>query len=123
MDYSFLKHSHAGLAYLTIMLFVFRFVLFYFAPVWRRNKFLKIVPHVIDTALLVFAILLVVAGSHSVANVWLIAKVVGLIAYIAFAAIAIKRASRPAFAGALVSFAYVIGVAKYKTALSWLVLL
>ena len=42
MDYSLLKHSHAGLAYLTILLFVGRFVLFYFYPVLRRNKVFKI---------------------------------------------------------------------------------
>jgi len=53
LDYSLLKHSHAGLAYLTILLFVGRFVLFYFYPVLRRNKVFKIVPHVLDTLLLV----------------------------------------------------------------------
>ena len=123
MDYSFLKHSHAGLAYLTILLFVARFLLFYFAPVWRRNKFLKIAPHIIDTALIVFAALLVYQGSWDLTSGWILAKLVGLIAYIVLAAIAIKRANRGAFVGAVACFVYVIGVAKHKAVLSWLVLL
>jgi len=124
MDYSALKHSHAGLAYLSIMLFVARFVLFYFAPVWRRNKLLKIVPHIIDTLLLVFAIMLCLQiQQYPLTHAWLTAKVIALLAYIAFGVVAIKRASRPAFAAAVLSFVYMLGVAKYKTVLSWTVLL
>lgn len=124
MDYSALKHSHAGLAYLSILLFVGRFVLFYFAPVWRRNKLLKVLPHVIDTLLLVFAVMLCMQiQQYPLANAWLTAKVIALLAYIGFGVIAIKRASRKAFTGAILSFVYMLGVAKYKTVLSWAVLL
>ncbi len=123
MDYSALKHSHAGLAYLSIMLFVARFVLFYFAPVWRRNKLLKIVPHIIDTLLLVFAVMLCLQiQQYPFTHAWLTAKVLALLAYIGFGVVAIKRASRPAFAAAVLSFVYMLGVAKYKTVLSWAVL-
>jgi len=124
MDYSALKPSHAGLAYLSIMLFVIRFGLFYFAPHWRRNKLLKIVPHVIDTLLLVFAVMLCIQISqYPLTHHWLTAKVLALLAYIGFGVVAIKRASRPAFAGAVLSFVYMLGVAKTKSVLSWLVLL
>src|SRR5690606_18921128 len=54
---------------------------------------------------------------------WLTAKVLALLAYIGFGVAAIKRASRPAFAGAVLSFGYMLGVAKTKSVLSWLVLL
>src|SRR5690554_1653358 len=85
MDYSALKHSHAGLAYLTVILFVVRFALFYVSPKWRSNKVLKIVPHIIDTLLLVFAIMLCIELSqYPLVNGWLTAKVIGLLAYIGF---------------------------------------
>src|SRR5690606_42080718 len=75
-------YSHAGLAYLSIMLFVIRFGLFYFAPHWRRNKLLKIVPHIIDTLLLVFAIMLCIQISqYPLTHHWLTAKVLALLAY------------------------------------------
>lgn len=124
MGYVALKHSHAGLAYLTIVLFVVRFALFYVSPVQRRNKILKVLPHIIDTLLLVFAIwLCVVIQQYPLVNGWLTAKVLGLLAYIGFGVVAIRRASKTAFAGAVVSFLYVFGVAKTKSVLSWLVLL
>lgn len=124
MDYSALKHSHAGLAYLTVILFVVRFALFYVSPKWRSNKVLKIVPHIIDTLLLVFAIMLCIELSqYPLVNGWLTAKVIGLLAYIGFGVVAIRKAKASAFAGALLSYAYVFGVAKYKTAMSFLILL
>lgn len=123
MDYSALKHSHAGLAYLTIMLFVIRFLLFSVSPKWRTNKVFKIVPHVIDTLLLVFALMMVFSSTFTLGHGWLAAKVIGLIVYIGFGVVAIRKANKGAFAGALVAYAYVFGVAKYKTALSFLVLL
>lgn len=124
MGYVALKHSHASLAYLTIILFVVRFALFYVSPVQRRNKVLKVLPHVIDTLLLVFAIwLCVVIQQYPLMNGWLTAKVLGLLAYIGFGVVAIRRASKVAFTGAVISFVYVLGVAKTKSILSWLVLL
>lgn len=123
MDYTALKHSHAGLAYLTIMLFVIRFLLFSVSPKWRANKILKIVPHIIDTLLLVFALMMVFSSTFSLGHGWLAAKTIGLIVYIGFGVVAIRKANNAAFAGALITYAYVFGVAKYKTALSFLVLL
>ncbi len=123
MDYSALKHSHAGLAYLTIMLFVIRFLLFSVSPKWRANKILKVVPHIIDTLLLVFALMMVFSSVFSLSHGWLAAKTIGLIVYIGFGVVAIRKANKTAFAGALVTYAYVFGVAKYKTALSFLALL
>ncbi|MCH2040922.1 MAG: SirB2 family protein [Saccharospirillaceae bacterium] len=121
MDYSALKHSHVGFAYLSIMLFVIRFVLFSAKPDFRNNKVLKIIPHVIDTFLLVFAFLLLhnIWGSP-VVGWWVVAKIVGLVAYIGFGVVAIKRGSLPAFAGSLICFAYIFGAAKAHSVLSWL---
>ncbi|WP_430461593.1 SirB2 family protein [Thalassolituus sp. LLYu03] len=121
MDYNILKHAHMGLAYLTVLLFAGRFILFYFYPVWRRNRVLKIVPHVLDTLLLIFAIMLCIRiAQYPLTDAWLTGKVIGLFCYIGFASVAIKRASRTAFSAALLSYAYVLGAAKAHSALSWL---
>jgi uncharacterized membrane protein SirB2 len=122
MEYTALKASHAGLAYLSIMLFVVRFFLFSSVPKFRSNKILKILPHVIDTVLLVFAVMLCLQiAQYPLTQSWLTAKVIGLVAYIGFGVIAIKRGSWPAFIAALLSFAYILGAAKAHNALSWLV--
>lgn len=121
MDYSILKHAHAGLAYLTVLLFAGRFLMFYFYPVWRRNRVLKVLPHVLDTLLLVFAIMLCIRiAQYPLTDAWLTGKVIGLLCYIGFGSVAIKRASRSAFFAALLSYAYVLGAAKAHSVMSWL---
>lgn len=121
MDYSMLKHSHMGFAYLSILLFVLRFVGFYFAPVLRRYKLLRILPHVIDTLLLVTAIILCVQiAQYPLTHHWLTAKVVGLVGFIGLGVVAMRQANRAAFVGAVLCFVYVLGVAKAKNPMSWL---
>lgn len=122
MDYSVLKHAHAGLAYLTIMLFIVRFALFKTAPKWRSNKVLKILPHIIDATLLGFALAMIFSAQFGLGHAWLTAKVLGLLAYIFFGVLAIRKGKSWAFLGALGCYGYVLGVAKYKTVLSWWVL-
>ncbi|MFC3678706.1 SirB2 family protein [Bacterioplanoides pacificum] len=122
MEYTALKHSHAGLAYLSGLLFFIRFFLFKVSPGLRSNKLLKILPHVIDTILLVFAVMLCLQiAQYPLTHLWLSAKVVGLLAYIGFGVVAIKRGSWPAFIAAMLSFGYILGAAKAHNALSWLV--
>lgn len=120
MDYLTLKHIHAGFAYLTLLLFAVRFALFYVQPLLRRNRLLKILPHIIDTLLLVFALMLVFSAQFALSHGWLAAKVIGLLGYIGFGVMAIRGGKLWGFAGALLCYAYVYGVATTKTALSWL---
>lgn len=120
MDYVALKASHVGLAYLSILLFIIRFSLFKFQPTLRSNKLLKILPHIIDTFLLLFAVWLCYEISqYPLTDHWLTAKVLGLVAYIGFGTVAIKRGKNWAFVAALVSFAYIFGAAKAHSALSF----
>ncbi|MBA35204.1 MAG: regulator SirB [Oleispira sp.] len=120
MDYSALKHSHVGLAYLSILLFIIRFALFKFKPTLKSNKLLKILPHIIDTFLLIFAIwLCTIISQYPLTDHWLTAKVIGLVGYIAFGVIAIKQGKNWAFVAALVSFAYIFSAAKTHSALSF----
>lgn len=120
MDYSAIKHSHMGIAYLSLMFFIIRFALFYFQPKLRSNKLLKILPHVLDTALLAFAIwLCVLIGQYPGTDHWLSAKVVALLAYIGLGVVAIKRGKVWAFLAAIAVFAYIMGVAKTHSPLSF----
>ncbi len=120
MDYTALKASHIGIAYLSILLFIIRFALFKFKPTLRSNIVLKVLPHIIDTFLLIFAIwLCVMISQYPLTDHWLTAKVIGLIAYIGFGVVAIKQGKVWAFIAALASFAYIFGAAKAHSALSF----
>lgn len=123
MTYHFAKHAHMGFAYLTITLFVVRFLLFKFQPKLKAVKLLKILPHIIDTALLGLAIYLcVLLKIYPIQTDWISAKVIALVLYIVFGVVAIRKQSTPAFIAALASFAYLLGVAKTHQIVSWFAL-
>jgi uncharacterized membrane protein SirB2 len=81
---------------------------------WR---WVRVLPHAVDTMLLASAIALALAirnypGTHA----WLTAKVAGLVAYVVLGSIAVKRGRTrgvrsAAFAAALVTYAYIVSVA------------
>lgn len=89
----------------------------------------RVLPHVNDTLLLSAAITMVaVAPLDPLRLPWLSAKIVGLIAYIVFGAVALgpgmpARSRATAFAAALAIFGYVVSVALTKNPLgagAWL---
>lgn len=83
----------------------------------------KILPHIIDTVLLVSGIAMVVMMSLSLgAETWLIAKIVALIVYIIIGTIAIKRGKTKtvrtvAWVLAMSVFVYIYLVAKSHSAM------
>ena len=87
------------------------------AQPWRQWRLLKMAPHVIDTVLLTSALWLAWRiGQYPFVNSWLTAKVLALLLYIGLGMRALGRntppAQRPAyFAAALLSVAYIVGVA------------
>ena len=95
MGYLAIKHAHIGFVGISITLFVLRGLLQGVDIDWRRWRLLKILPHVNDTLLLGAAIWLAVT-SHQYPFVagWLTAKVFGLLAYIGFGMLALRR-NRP----------------------------
>ena len=124
MDYLTAKHAHMGFAYLTIIFFIIRFILFKFSSKFKQIKLFKILPHVIDTMLLALAIYLCYLLKIYPPQVdWLTAKVVGLLLYIAFGMIAIKRGSFIGLIAAVLTFAYILGVAKTHQVISWFALI
>ena len=90
-----------------------------------ERRWARVVPHVADTVLLASAIALaVISGQYPLAQGWLTAKVVGLIAYIVLGSIALKRGRTlgiriTAFYSAVLVFAYIIAVATTKSAVPY----
>ena len=86
-----LKHLHMAMAGLSILGFLLRGYWAWANPVLLRRKPVKIVPHVVDTLLLLSAIgMLVLYGWNPFAFGWLTAKIVLLVVYIVLGTIAIK---------------------------------
>ncbi len=118
--YMALKHSHIGFVYLSLILFVVRFGLANYKPLLNSNKALNIATHGINALLLLTAAALCVTLSqYPFEAAWVTAKLLGLVAYVVLGVIAIKKVNVKAFVLALVVFAYIFGVAKAHSALSW----
>jgi len=122
-----LKTLHVTAAVLSISGFFLRGMLMLFESPLLRARVLRIVPHVVDTILLVSAIALAVRiHQYPLVHGWLTAKVLALIAYIVVGAIGLhygrtKRIRALAFAAALLIFAYIVGVALTRQPfLGWL---
>ena len=123
--YTVLKTVHVASAAASVALFALRGGWMITAPERLRRRWVRIVPHVIDTVLLASAIALaVMLDNFPATGAWLSAKVVALVAYIALGTIALKRGSTlrirvVAFAAALATFAYIVSVAIAKSPLGF----
>lgn len=117
MSYIAVKHLHVTFAALSGILFFLRGIWMLGESSLLQQKWVKIVPHVIDTLLLGSALVMVFwSGQYPFVQGWLTAKVLALIAYIVLGTIALKRGKTKqvrvtAFIAALVVFAYIIKVA------------
>jgi len=135
MDYATLKLIHISAVALSFLGFAARGAGVLCDAGWVRRRITRVLPHVIDTVLLVSALgMLWIVRLSPWATPWLRAKVIGLILYIALGVIALRRApsgraARPramqliAWVSALVVFAYIVSVALTKSprgALVWL---
>jgi len=125
--YLALKHIHLTAVGLSFALFALRsFWMLRDSPSLQK-RWVKIVPHIIDTVLLVSAIsLAVLLQQYPFVDGWLTAKVLALLAYIGFGTIALKRGrSRKvrllALGGAVLSAAYIVLVALNHHPFPWAV--
>ncbi len=91
-----------------------------------RRRWVRILPHLIDTVLLSSAIALAVLGQqYPIEQPWLTAKVVGLLSYIGCGMAAFRFSRDKAtmalfFILALVSYAYIVSVALTRHPAAWL---
>ncbi|SHG43427.1 Uncharacterized membrane protein SirB2 [Marisediminitalea aggregata] len=105
--YMMAKHLHMTAVGISVLLFVFRFIYGQMNPSFLQQKWVKVVPHIIDTVLLGSAIwLCVILSQYPIVNSWLTAKVIGVIGYILFGLLALKSETPVkkwgGFAGALI---------------------
>ena len=124
MNYLLIKHLHVTAAGLSILFFVIRAYWSVTDNALLQKKFVKIAPHIIDTVLLVAAILLSMMLGAAAAQPWVLTKIVLLLVYIGVGTVAIKRGRTPrsraiAAVMAVLVFIYIVGVALKHHPASW----
>ena len=128
-SYLAIKSVHVTCAALSIAGFTARGALMLAGSPLLQHRFVRVAPHIVDTALLGSAIWLAWAlGQVPFVHGWITAKVLALLAYIALGAIALRRGRTrkvrvAAFAAALVTAGYIVSVALTRNprgALAWL---
>lgn len=125
MSYIAIKHLHVACVVLSGLGFGLRGIWMMLGSPLLQARWVRVVPHMVDTALLGSAIALaVMSGQYPFVQGWLTAKVVGLLAYILFGAMALRRArtkrARVAFfALAVLTFAYIVSVALTRNPLPY----
>jgi uncharacterized membrane protein SirB2 len=124
-DYAAIKLVHVGAAALSIAGFALRGAWMLRSPQRLRERWVRIVPHAIDTVLLASALWLAWQLGAEGTRGWLWAKLIALLVYIGLGTIALKRGKThgvrvAAFAGALATFAYIVSVAIAKSPLGLL---
>ncbi|RKZ55639.1 MAG: regulator SirB [Candidatus Parabeggiatoa sp. nov. 2] len=125
--YFTIKNIHIYCVILTFISFSIRGIWMILDSPWLQQRWVKIVPHVIDSMLLASGIALVIIlhqypGTHG----WLTAKLVALLAYILIGTVALKRGKTKtirvmAWIGATAVFFYLVMVALNRVAnpLAW----
>ena len=125
--YILVKYLHVSFVVLSGTGFVLRGAWMLQGSPMLARRWVRVLPHVVDTVLLASAIALaVMMEQYPLVHGWLTAKVLGLIAYIALGTIALKRGRTravriAAFCGALVVFAYIVAVALTKSVLPYVI--
>lgn len=118
-----LKALHIGCVLLSGSGFVLRSVWMWRDSPWLQARITRILPHVVDSLLLISAILLAIRiQQYPLIHGWLTAKVVALVLYIGFGTVALKRGRTRrvrtvAALAAMAVFAYIIAVALTRTPL------
>ncbi|GGW76011.1 SirB2 family protein [Alteromonas halophila] len=91
--YMMAKHLHLTAVVLSILLFILRFIWSQFDASILQKKWVKVLPHIIDTVLLASAIwLCIILSQYPFVQSWLTFKVLGVIAYILLGLVALKWA-------------------------------
>jgi uncharacterized membrane protein SirB2 len=127
MDYATLKLVHQGAVALSIAGFTARGVASLGHAQWVRGRLARTLPHVVDTVLLASAVGLAWRlRLNPIDTPWLLAKIGGLLLYIALGMVALrpglpKAIRAAAFIAALLCFAQIAAMARAKSVMGWLV--
>ena len=120
LDYATVKVVHQGAVALSVTGFFVRGLASFAGAAWVRGRAARSLPHVVDTVLLLSALTLAWMLRLTPGNApWLLAKVVGLVLYVALGVVALRpgpplalRAT--AWAAALATVAWIVSVALSK---------
>lgn len=125
MTYLLLKHLHITCVVLSGLGFALRGFWMLQESARLQARWVRVLPHVIDTLLLLSALSMAFLSSqYPFAQDWLTAKLAGLLVYIFLGAVALKRGKtkeirRLALIGALLAFVYIISVALTRQVLPY----
>lgn len=125
MTYLAIKHLHVTCVILSGLGFTLRGFWMLRAPARLHLAWVRIAPHIVDSTLLGSAIVLAWLSARSpFVQDWLSAKLFGLLFYIVFGSLALKRArtrrQRKLFLGlALLAYAYIVSVALTRQPVPW----
>jgi len=123
MDYLTVRHIHITCAALSGSLFFLRGIWMWQDSAMLQKKWIKILPHLIDTLLLASALTMVFwSRQYPFVEAWLTAKVLALLLYIGLGTLALKRGKTKSirirtWIAALAVFSYILAVALTKQAL------
>ncbi|NNF40223.1 MAG: SirB2 family protein [Woeseiaceae bacterium] len=126
MTYLLFKNLHISLAAITFAGFVLRGYWMITEAEKLRHPLTRVAPHLVDTVFLVTGIvMLLLLSLNPLLHGWLLAKLAGLLGYVLLGTVALRRGSTRsvrimAFVASLTVFFYIVGVARSKSAASWL---
>jgi uncharacterized membrane protein SirB2 len=126
MDYLLVKQVHVTCAVISYLGFFARGVGMMRDAAWMGAKWVRIVPHVVDTLLLASALALAfMSRQYPLAQPWLTAKVIALAAYIVVGVFALRRGrTRALRVGAWIAaqavFFYIVAVALTRSVVPWI---
>jgi uncharacterized membrane protein SirB2 len=123
--FPYLKAVHVACAAISIAGFAARGALMLADSRLLQRRWVRVAPHVVDTALLGSALWLAwILGQVPFVHGWITAKVLALVAYILLGMIALRRGRTrtiraAALAGALAAAGYIVAVALTRNPAPW----
>ncbi|MEP1445078.1 MAG: SirB2 family protein [Paraglaciecola sp.] len=89
--YEIVKHTHLTAIALSVLLLLLRFALNAVQSPMAQKKWLKIVPHIVDTILLITIVTLcILLKQYPFADAWVTEKLLALVMYIFMVTLALK---------------------------------
>jgi uncharacterized membrane protein SirB2 len=89
--YEIVKHLHLTTVVLSVVLFLLRFVLNILQSPMLQKRWLKILPHLVDTLLLVSAATLcLLIKQYPLVDAWVTEKLIALVMYVFMVTLALK---------------------------------
>jgi len=117
-----LKTLHIGCAAISVAGFVLRGGWMLASSPLLQARLTRVAPHVVDALLLATGVALAFrAAQYPFVHGWLTAKIVGIVVYIGLGMVALRRGRTrgtrlAAFAAAILTFGYIVGVALTRSA-------